>query len=211
MKRVVLLALILTPFALHFSRHHRAHHDSERVFRPRHGRMVGIASRHPHAQANDKTPNWRPIRGLPMATPERAMLETRRELDKRVGEWLRPLGIPPRWTPPRELLDSMVEAEPVGTIEREYGEAGKVYVQTLRLDESDHQRDRLLNAFERQVAGRRALTLGGGLGFILACLAAIAGYIRTDEATKGYYTNPLRLIAAAGVGAAGLALYRFLA
>lgn len=211
MKRFVLLALILTPFALHVSRHLGAHHDSERVFRPRHGRMAGIASRGHRVRADIEAPKWRPIRGLPMATPERAMLEARQKLDARIRDWLMPLGVSPDWSPSRALLDSMVEAEPVETVERDYGEEGKVYIQTLRLDESDRQRDRLLNAFERQVAGRRVLALGGGLGFVLACLALIAGYIRTDEATKGYYTTPLRLIATAGVGAAGLALYRFLA
>ena len=45
--------------------------------------------------------------------------------------------------------------------------------------------------------------LGGGLAVALAGLAVLTGYIRTDEATKGYYTNRLRLAAAAGLGAAG--------
>ena len=54
------------------------------------------------------------------------------------------------------------------------------------------------------------LLLGGGLGFALTCLAAVAGFIRADEATKGYYTNRLRLLAAAGVGAAGVAIYQAL-
>ncbi len=55
------------------------------------------------------------------------------------------------------------------------------------------------------------MTLGGSLGFVLICLAAISGYIRADEATKGYYTNRLRLLAAAGVGAAGVIVYRMVA
>jgi len=49
------------------------------------------------------------------------------------------------------------------------------------------------------------------LGFVLICLAAISGYIRTDEATKGYYTNRLRMLTAAGVGAAGVLIYQVLA
>ena len=44
--------------------------------------------------------------------------------------------------------------------------------------------------------------------FVLICLAAVSGYIRTDEATKGYYTNRLRMLAAAGVGAAGVVIYQ---
>ena len=54
-------------------------------------------------------------------------------------------------------------------------------------------------------------TLGGALAFVLICLAAVSGYIRADEATKGYYTNRLRMLAAAGVGAAGVVIYRMVA
>jgi hypothetical protein len=49
--------------------------------------------------------------------------------------------------------------------------------------------------------------LGGTLAFILTCLAVVSGYIRTDEVTKGYYTNRLRLLAAAGVAGAGAVIY----
>ena len=42
-------------------------------------------------------------------------------------------------------------------------------------------------------------------------LGAVSGYIRADEATKGYYTRRLRMLAAAGVGAAGVILYRMVA
>ncbi len=52
---------------------------------------------------------------------------------------------------------------------------------------------------------------GGILAFVLVCLAALSGYIRADEATKGYYTNRLRMLAAAGVGAAGVIVYKMVA
>ncbi len=52
--------------------------------------------------------------------------------------------------------------------------------------------------------------LGGGLALALVGLAVLSGYIKADEATKGYYTNRLRLAAAAGLGAAGVVAYRFL-
>ena len=53
--------------------------------------------------------------------------------------------------------------------------------------------------------------LGGALAFVLICLGAVSGYIRADEATKGYYTNRLRMLAAAGVGAAGVVIYQMVA
>ena len=42
----------------------------------------------------------------------------------------------------------------------------------------------------------------------MICLAAVSGYIRADEATKGYYTKRLRLLAAAAVGASGVLIYQ---
>ena len=60
------------------------------------------------------------------------------------------------------------------------------------------------------MVARRLVTLGGSLGFVLVCLAAVAGYIRADEATKGYYTYWLRAVAAAGVGASGVVIYQLL-
>jgi hypothetical protein len=66
----------------------------------------------------------------------------------------------------------------------------------------------ILAAHDRDVVRGRLGVLAGLAGFVLACLAALAGYIRMDEATKGYYTNPLRLVAAAGVGAAGVVIYQ---
>ena len=69
----------------------------------------------------------------------------------------------------------------------------------------------LVNAYYHELVQHRLVTLGGSLGFVLICLAAISGYIRADEATKGYYTNRLRMLAAAGVGAAGVIVYRMVA
>jgi hypothetical protein len=42
-------------------------------------------------------------------------------------------------------------------------------------------------------------------------LGALSSYIRADEATRGYYTNRLRMLAAAGVGAAGVIIYQMMA
>ncbi len=68
-----------------------------------------------------------------------------------------------------------------------------------------------MDAYNRDLVRHRLVTLGGSLGFVLICLAAVSGYIRADEATKGYYTNRLRLLAAAGVGAAGVIVFKMVA
>ena len=82
---------------------------------------------------------------------------------------------------------------------------------TLTADFSPRRRAELVEAYNRELVQHRLVTLGGTLAFVLICLAAISGYIRADEATKGYYTNRLRMLAAAGVGAAGVIIYKMVA
>jgi hypothetical protein len=147
------------------------------------------------------------VRGLPMATIPRAKESAREARDRAIAESLRPAGLPAGWHPPAPLVEAMTRWEPVEADERDYG---TVYVQAAWLDLSAARRDRLVEAYEREVAGHRLAQLAGALGFVLACLAALVGYIRADEATRGYYTNQLRLAAVAAVGASGFVLYRAL-
>ncbi|WP_435020688.1 hypothetical protein TA3x_001966 [Tundrisphaera sp. TA3] len=79
-----------------------------------------------------------------------------------------------------------------------------------RFDFSSNRKAKLIEIYRRQVVDGRLQKLGGGVVLALAALAALAGYIRADEATKGFYTNRLRLAAAAGLGASGYAVYRVL-
>lgn len=203
MKRLIVLTLLLSPLALASVRSvvHEAH-PGHRIG-PRPGKH------RPAPAANDFEPAAeKVVRGFPMATPQRAREDAERELRKAVSGWLAGEGVPRTWKAPERLLEGSVQADPAEAVEKDYG---TVYVQALRLNASERLKGRLVEAYERELAGRRLVTLGGVLAFLLACLATITGYIRADEATKGYYTNRLRLAAAVGVGAAGVALYRFLA
>ena len=126
-------------------------------------------------------------------------------MQDKLANWLDP-EVPHSWTPPDALLDAMVIGEPrVKAIEKPYGE---VFEATLTVDISPQRRTALIEVYN-STTGRAATcsVLGATLAFILICLAAISGYIRADEATKGYYTNRLRMLAAAGVGASGVILY----
>jgi hypothetical protein len=105
------------------------------------------------------------------------------------------------------MVDAMILGTTIEPVQKDYG---KLYVARLTVDVSQPSRDGFVHAYQQQVVNRRLVLLGGGLGFLLTCLAALSGYIRADEVTRGYYTNRLRLLAAAGVGAAGMAIYRAL-
>ncbi len=148
----------------------------------------------------------RKIVGQLSATEPRAIADARVQLERAAAEWLGP-DVPRSWKAPSKLVDAMVFDTRIQPVVKDYG---TLYEATLRADFSPARRDKIVRVYERELVARRLTLLGGVLGFVLACLAALAGYIRADEATRGYYTNRLRLVAAAGVGAAGVAIYRIL-
>ncbi|MFO0889194.1 MAG: hypothetical protein U0790_08645 [Isosphaeraceae bacterium] len=149
----------------------------------------------------------REVAGLISATEERAREEARKELDRQVAEWLEPRGVPGSWRPAARQVDDMILEAKVDPVVKDYG---TLYVARLTVDVSPQRREGFVRAYQRQLVGRRMVLLGGGLAFLLTCLGAVSGYIRADEATRGYYTNRLRLLAAAGVGAAGTAIYHLI-
>lgn len=207
MKRLVLLGIVAVALASQsVTSVHLAPVDAVTIG-PRHGQRFAPLSREPEQNATRAEGASKIIRGMPMATIPRARDSAREQLTRALGEWLRPSGLPDGWQPPPEVVDRLVQWGAVETIAHDYG---TVYIQQLRLDTSEHARQQVVEAFERQEAGRRLVRLGGLLGFILTCLLALTTYIRADEATRGYYTNQLRLAAITGVGATGYALYRIL-
>jgi hypothetical protein len=148
----------------------------------------------------------RTIAGRLSATEERARDDARLQLEREVTEWLTP-EIPTQWKPPAPLITRMIVKDQIRPIARDYG---TVYEATLETDFSTARRDAIRAAYLRELVARRLTILGGSLGFVLVCLAAVSGYIRADEATKGYYTHWLRAIAVAGVGASGVLIYQLL-
>jgi hypothetical protein len=152
-------------------------------------------------------PQGSTVKGLISATEERAKDEARRKLQNEVMNWLQP-EVSPAWSPPTRLLDAMILETRVRPVVKEYG---TLYEAELKVDASSSRRAQLVELYDRELTLRRLTTLGGTLTFVLICLATISGYIRADEATKGYCTNRLRLLAAVGVGTAGAIIYRFLA
>lgn len=201
MKRLVLLTLILVPSAFHVIGNMSSTARPHVTLRPRTGNAL-IAQVAFNAAVPESTA--RVVRHLPSATPQRARDDAWEALDLELSTWLSEVGVPEDWRPPRDLLHSMVREDPLEVDDRDYG---TIYVQPLVLETSDANRQRLLETYERELAGRRLFGLAGVLAFVLTCLATVTGYIRADEATRGYYTNTLRVTALAAVGASGAAVY----
>lgn len=151
-------------------------------------------------------PRIRTIAGRVSATEERARADARRELEAEVSQWLEP-EVPPSWRPDPRRVESMIVGVKITPTEKPYG---TVYTAEIDADFSDARRAEFVRSYERVIVRDRMLKLGGLLAFLLICLAAVSAFIRADEATKGYHTTRLRLIAAAGVGAAGVLIYQLL-
>lgn len=152
------------------------------------------------------TPTRQEVAGEICANEDRARADALRVLRFRVAEWLGP-EVPSTWEPPAPRLESMIVATRIEPFVRDYG---RLYTATFTVDFTPGHRRELIAAHERERVHDRLTILAGVLAFILLCLVAISGYIRADEATKGYYTNHLRMLAAAGIGAAGVVVYRML-
>ncbi len=106
--------------------------------------------------------------------------------------------MPPGWHAPDPLLDRMIREVNVAPIVRDYG---TVYEATLKAQLSPRDRDDVIRAYRQQEVRKRMVFLGVILALVLIALAVISGYIKADEATKGYYTARLRAVAVAVVGA----------
>ncbi|WP_165070977.1 hypothetical protein [Paludisphaera rhizosphaerae] len=211
MKRLIeiLLLLGLAAFVL-LSTVHVVREDR---LGPRGGRSVHVRFGRPgeprqtRLQVSHRVePVIRQVAGRVSATEERAKDDALRTLETEVADWLGP-QVASSWHAPAPLLRDMVEETRVTPTEKDYG---TVYTAVLDADFSDSRRNFLIDSYRREVGRDRTIKLGAGFGFLLACLAAVSGYIRADEATRGYYTNRLRLAAAAAVGASGVILYRYL-
>jgi hypothetical protein len=151
-------------------------------------------------------PGTRWIKGRLSATEDRARADVRRQLEGKLAEWLVP-DVPSSWKVPEPLVNRLICGEQVEAVEKDYG---TLYEATLQVRVTPVLRAEIVETYQRELVAHRLTVLAGVIGFILACLASLAGYIRADEATKGYYTNWLRAVAAAGVGATGVLIYQML-
>lgn len=146
------------------------------------------------------------VTGRISATEARAKADARVQLIGVIRSRLED-EIPQGWQIPGDLVESLIQKTDIKTSQREFG---TYYEATLTLDPNPEAFQRIAAAYQHEQVVKRLTLMGGGLGFVLLCLGTLTGYIKADEATKGYYTNRLRLASAAGVGAGGVLLYQML-
>jgi len=158
------------------------------------------------------------VKSQPAIRRDRAQRDAWERLEQAVVDWLSP-HVPSDWRPDPERLDALilerrVEPRPLDAkrlgLDPALDFPEHLYVAALTADLSPEHRSELLADYRRDLGNQRLRQLGAVGGFFLTVLAILAAYIRADEATKGYFTNRLRLAALTAAGAAGYGLYRFL-
>lgn len=102
-----------------------------------------------------------------------------------------------RWHPSLGFVDRLVKA--TGT---EKDDEGGTYRTTLTVRMTSDSWAEIRRHEREGQAQERMFELGKLLAALVALLAAVAGYFRLDEMTKGYYTGWLRLAAGCLAGAA---------
>jgi hypothetical protein len=111
------------------------------------------------------------------------------------------------------LLAKPPEHRELSESEDSEGKGRHVVTLNLLVTEENYRdmlaRDRQQRELERQgLVQERTFMVGKVLAGLVALLAALAGYFRLEEATKGYYTTWLRAGAIGFVLAVGAALFR---
>lgn len=151
-------------------------------------------------------PGLKEVEGRLSATEDRARRDARQRLDREVADLIAPSAARD-WKVPAALVDRLIRRVTVKPVVRDYG---TLYQATLTVDLSPARLREIVEAHRHEQVVKRLVWLGSLLAFVLVCLATVSGYIKADEATKGYYTTRLRLAAAAGVGAAGVLIYQMM-
>jgi hypothetical protein len=139
--------------------------------------------------------------GIDEETAKQIALE---DAQRDLGVWLRSRNI--KWRPAPGYVEQLVRDKSVGKESTSDGDAPTVKL-LVEVRNDDYQD--ILNAERQAQRDNNQIFLARVLATIVAICAAISGYLRLDEATKGYYTNLLRLGSLAVVSAVGAGVWLF--
>jgi hypothetical protein len=145
-------------------------------------------------------------------TPSAARQVALENAQARVEELLRRRYGPNDWKPAEDQLRPEYLTE-MGVI-RDAGEPSvtevggeRVVVARMEVDLTPRYLDAVQRVARQQRVQERQAALGRVLAGLVVAFLVVAGYLRLEEATRGYYTRLLRLAAVALVAAAAVALW----
>jgi hypothetical protein len=139
-------------------------------------------------------------------THDKAKQRAEEKAWEKVCEYLARQEPPIHWRPDVNWVTNNLVKGPSPAKLVEMGDLGKAYEQTLTVKVEPKDYQKLVEQDRQELMRQRQLLLARILAGVVALLVAVVGYLRLDEATKGYYTLWLRLGALALVGGVGAAL-----
>jgi hypothetical protein len=140
-------------------------------------------------------------------TEDRATERAREKAWEQVCDYLTRLDPPVHWRPDVNWVDNnLVKSRPPAK-QVELEDLGKGYERQLLVKVEAKERREMMEHDRQETMRQRQLLLARILAGVVALLVAVVGYLRLDEATKGYYTLWLRLGALGLVGGVGAVLW----
>jgi hypothetical protein len=141
-------------------------------------------------------------------TSKDAFQDALEEAQARVYAYLRQQQPPIEWMPPREYVREHLVKEQRPEPPKNFGAPVGVLRQVLLSVEVTPADYRAITRIDREYRmGQRLGWLARVVAGLVALLAAVAGYIRLEEWSKGYYTAWLRVGAVLFLGAVGAGLW----
>lgn len=114
-----------------------------------------------------------------------------------------------QWTPSTDFIREKLVKNLAKDETRDVPDLGRVERVHLTVQVTPDDQKLILEKDRAYRVEHRALWLGQMLAAALVVLATIAGYVRLDEASKGYYSGWLRLAGTAVVATAAVSLWYF--
>ena len=153
------------------------------------------------------------VKGELWATPDAARDDVLEKASDRALEFAAEVAprLATRWHVPTWLVREQMLKEPIYVEEIEAVSPdwhfGPMYRAHLLIDLAPAKRDVLLATWHGEVLHERLGQIGGGAAFIFICLVTLFGYLRLDDATRGYYSKWLITGAATLVAGSAAVLY----
>jgi hypothetical protein len=146
------------------------------------------------------------VEGTWKKTVEEAREDALENARDRLVAYLRAQNPPLEWAPSPAYLQQHKMIKEDKPTPKEFGDdVGTMYQARLRVEVTAREFEEMARQDRHYRSEQRQVLLLKVLGGLLALLVAVAGYVRLDEWSKGYYTGWLKLAAAVAV-AVGLFL-----
>jgi hypothetical protein len=167
---------------------------------------VGAASSSEPVTAGD--PPWT-VEGGPRTSYLDAAEDALLKAKRKIGIYLRSLNSSLEWEPDTAYIQKRLVKEPWEQEKKSIeilGQPTSTYIVRMKVEISPRDRAELLKQAHDHLVQQRMFWLGKILAGVVVLLTAVAGYLRLDEWSKGYYTGWLRVATVSLLVGAGLGL-----